>query len=238
MSKRWPKRWQWTGSRALAAVFAGAGMGASAATLTTDETRWLQAAAPVRAYAQEQGLPLDIVVQPQETAGLAPLALAYIDGRCKLVLSMRGNPAVQEALDGLDDAFAGLAIETMAAHELGHCWRYRQGDWHVWPSGFSMPAADGSAPADWAGMAATRREEGFADLVALAYVQQRRPADYRAVQRWLTGVRADQPVEGAHHDTRAWVKLAEDPTVWSGPRGNLFERAAVLWRSGLAAPPQ
>lgn len=237
MSKWWPKGWQRMGSWVLAAVGAGACTGAWSAALTADETRWLQATAPVRAYAQEQGLPLDIVVQPQDADGLAPLALAYIDGRCKLVFSMRGNPAVQEALEGLDEAFAGLAIETMAAHELGHCWRYRQGDWHVWPSGFSMPAGEGGAISGRAGMAATRREEGFADLVALAYVQQRRPDDYRAVQRWLAVVRDDQPVEGAHHDTRVWVRLAEDPAVWTA-RGNLFERAAVLWRSGLAAPPQ
>lgn len=206
-----------------------------ATPLTADETRWLQAAAPVRAYALEQGLPLDVVVQPQDAAGQAPLAMAYIDGRCKLVFSMRGNPAVQEALAGADDGFAALAIETMAAHELGHCWRYVRGDWHVWPAGFSMPASTpGSSAAQWAEMGATRREEGYADLVALAYVQRRHAEAYGQVQRWLAAVRADQPVEGAHHDTRVWVSLAADPQVWQpGGAGSVFDAALGLWRQGL-----
>lgn len=227
MSKRWRFIW--------AAALAGTCAVAGASPLTADETRWLQATAPVRAYALEQGLPLDVVVQPQAADGFAPLSMAYIDGRCKLVFSMRGNPAVQEALAGVDDVFAPLAIETMAAHELGHCWRYVKGDWHVWPAGFSMPAGSpGSSAAQWAEMGATRREEGYADLVALAYVRQRHPADYAAVQHWLATVRDEQPVEGAHHDTRVWVQLAGQPAAWEGARGSVFEQAATLWRQGLA----
>lgn len=207
--------------------------GLRAAPLTAQETRWLDAVSPVRAYAQELGLPLDIVVQPQEASGTPPLAMAYVDGHCKLVFSMRGNAAVDEALAGLDGDFAGLAIETMAAHELAHCWRYTRGDWHVWPAGFSIPGGEpGSLMARHAAMGATRREEGYADLVALGYVARQHPAAYRRVHAWLTGVRADQPVEGAHHDTRVWVKLAADPVVWAAPAG-LFERAEVLWRDGL-----
>lgn len=213
-------------------------MPAVAAQLTADEARWLQAVAPVRAYAQAHGWPLDVVVQPQDAAGLAPLATAYIGGRCKLVFSMRGNPAVQEALEGLDEAFTSLAIETMAAHELGHCWRYMNGHWHEWPAGFSMPSGEpGSVAQRLAEMDATRREEGFADLVALAYVGERRAGDYAAVHRWLSLVRQEQPLEGAHHDTRVWVRLAQDPAVWGrAGDGSLFERAAVLWREGLGSP--
>lgn len=222
-------RSMWTVGVVLASLCGGV----QATALTADETRWLQATVPVRAYALKQGIPLDVVVQPQDTPGLAPLAMAYIDGRCKLVFSMRGNAAVQEALAGVDAGFTGLAIETMAAHELGHCWRYVKGDWHVWPAGFSAPMVQsGDNAALWAEMGATRREEGFADLVALAYVQQQHPGEYAAVHRWLTMVRDDQPVEGAHHDTRAWVGLAADPAVWRGT-ADVFERAAGLWQLGL-----
>jgi len=45
-----------------------------------------------RRVCEGANLPLDIVVQPQPTPGKAPLALAFVDGRCKLVLSMRENP--------------------------------------------------------------------------------------------------------------------------------------------------
>jgi hypothetical protein len=60
--------------------------------LTAIERTWLEAAAPVLSYARAQRLPLDIIVQPQPTPGETPLGMAFVDGRCKLVLSMRGNP--------------------------------------------------------------------------------------------------------------------------------------------------
>lgn len=62
-----------------------------AAELTPTEMKWLSGAWPVIAFARSEQLPLDIVVQPQASPGAAPLALAFVDGRCKLVLSMRGN---------------------------------------------------------------------------------------------------------------------------------------------------
>ena len=61
------------------------------AQLTDLESRWLQAGQPVIAFAREQGLPIDIIVQPQDAPGAVPLALGYAAGRCKLVLSLRGN---------------------------------------------------------------------------------------------------------------------------------------------------
>ncbi len=69
--------------------------------LTEIEFKWLKAGAPVLAYAKEQQLPVDIIVQPQASAGDAPLAMGYVDGRCKLVLSMRGNAQAESALIGV-----------------------------------------------------------------------------------------------------------------------------------------
>jgi hypothetical protein len=34
--------------------------------------------------------------------GAAPLALGFVDGRCKLVLSMRGNAEAQSTLDRIE----------------------------------------------------------------------------------------------------------------------------------------
>lgn len=98
-----------------------------AVELSATEVRWLQAASPVIAYARKLALPLDIVVQPQAAAGLAPLALAFVNGRCKLVLSMRGNPEAQATLDRIAPHLVGAAVELMAAHELGHCRCYLNG---------------------------------------------------------------------------------------------------------------
>jgi hypothetical protein len=78
---------------------------ASAAQLTDVETRWLTAGAAVLTYArQELKLPIDITVQPQARPTDVPLALGYQDGRCKLVLSMRGNPNAEDILDNVPAA--------------------------------------------------------------------------------------------------------------------------------------
>src|SRR4051812_5799124 len=129
----------------IAAVVLGilAPMASAAADLSPTETRWLKGAWPVIAFAKEAKLPLDIVVQPQPSPGAAPLALAFVDGRCKLVLSMRGNPEAEASLDRIDPDLLDAALELMAAHELGHCRRYLDGAWYSLPAGFStsVPAA-------------------------------------------------------------------------------------------------
>ena len=69
------------------------------AQLTAMETRWLEAAAPVLAYSQRLKLPIDIIVQPRARKNDVPMAMGFMDGRCKLVLSMRGNPDAEQVLD-------------------------------------------------------------------------------------------------------------------------------------------
>ena len=212
---------------------------AKSAALTASETEWLAAALPVLNYAAQQQLPVDVVVQPQDTPGAPPLATGFVEGRCKLVLSMRGNPRLHEALAGVARAHVPAVIEAMTAHEIGHCWRYVHGSWQRLPASFVE--ADGELPTDaerlerWRReMRMARREEGFADLVGLAWTLQQRPEQYAAVHAWFTAVRHDQPVPGSHHDTRAWIRLAGDTGALAGP-GNLFERARVLWQRGLLA---
>src|SRR5689334_15355687 len=89
--------------------------GALSAELSATETRWLAGAWPVVVFAKQAQLPLDIVVQPQPTPQAAPLALAYVDGRCKLVLSMRGNPEAEATLERLAPELRDAALELMAA---------------------------------------------------------------------------------------------------------------------------
>ncbi|WP_166101469.1 hypothetical protein [Duganella aceris] len=208
-------------------LFLASGL-ASAAQLTDVETRWLTAGAAVLGYAkQELKLPIDITVQPQARPTDVPLALGYQDGRCKLVLSMRGNPNAEDILADVPAAQRPLMIEAMVAHEIGHCWRYVQGVWHVVPSGFEQ-----GAQGDAAALLETQREEGYADLVALAWTQQRHPEQYAAVAGWMRQVRQPSPAAGSH-STLAWLQLA--PTGAAFPPGlPLFEQAANLWRRGLA----
>jgi ADP-ribose pyrophosphatase YjhB (NUDIX family) len=209
---------------------------AGAADLTPLETRWLSAAYPVLEYAKSLQLPIDIVVQPQAGPNDVPMAMGFDGQRCKLVLSMRGNPQAESVLAGVAPEAQGELIEAMAAHEIGHCWRYAQGAWHALPAGFvevgEERAADPKLLEASKEMRETRREEGYADLVALAWTWRRHPSDYARIYAWLDGVRKDQPVAHNGHDTRAWVRLAQDPARF-GKDEQPFDDAMPLWRDGL-----
>ena len=198
---------------------------------------WLRGAWPAISHGRAERLPLDVVVQPQPTPNAAPMALGFVDGRCKLVLSLRKNPAAALALQGLEPDLVGPALELMAAHELAHCRRHLDGAWALLPAGFSPPAMppglDSALHGDYAAMQARRREEAFADLVGLAWTQQRHPQRYARLHAWLVGVRSADLMPGSHYDTLAYVMLARDGASLSGP--SIFASAAALWHQGLAA---
>ena len=223
----------------LAATLALTGMSAlHAAELTALEKRWLSAAGPVLTYSQQLKLPLDITVQPQPRPGDVPLAMGFDKGRCKLVMSLRNNPDAETVLEGIPEAEQGALIEAMAAHEIAHCWRYAKGAWHALPAGFvevgEEYAADASLLKASKAMRETRREEGFADLAALAWTRRSNPDDYARVYRWLSGVRDKVAVPRSGHDTRAWVRLAGDGAAF-GKADAPFDNVVGLWREGLLA---
>jgi hypothetical protein len=221
--------------RALAAAWCvGVASASAAADLTPLEQRWLRGVWPVLQHAKASGLPLDVVVQPQDAQGLAPMAMAFVDGRCKLVLSMRGNAAARTALERIDPELHDGALELMAAHELGHCQRHVAGRWQVRPLNFAplYPIALSDAQRiDYEQMQATRLEEGFADLAGLAWIRHARPAQYAALYRWLVGERVAERLPGSHHDTLAWLRLADDPDALAGETP--FARVTDLWLVGV-----
>jgi hypothetical protein len=221
----------------LVAVLGLVGAGANAAddAATAVEQRWVDAGRPVLAYARRLKLPLDVIVQPEASSGQAPLAMAYIDGRCKLVLTMRGNPQAEAALEGVAPALVPAIIEVMIAHEIGHCWRYARGAWHTLPAGFvDAPNTRADDERELVvkrrDMRQTRREEGFADLVALAWAQAQYPEHYARIHAWFEQVRNDGP--GEHHDTRAWLRLVRNPAAF-GDAATPFDQVRALWREGL-----
>lgn len=207
-----------------------------AADLTATEQRWLQGAWPVITYAKQIQLPLDIVVQPQPTPGNAPLALGFVDGRCKLVLSMRGNPEAEDTLKQIPADLLDAALELMAAHELGHCRRYLDGAWKGVPAGFTAAEPEGLTAEQkkaFLDMRATRREEGYGDLMGLAWTQRAHPELYARLHAWLVDTRHHDLIPGSHHDTLAWLRQAGDGKRLA--RGTLFDSVNDLWKSGLAA---
>lgn len=206
-----------------------------ASDLTPIEMQWLRGAWPVITFAKSEKLPLDIVVQPQDSPGAAPLALAFVDGRCKLVLSMRGNPEAQSTLERIEPDLLDATLELMAAHELGHCRRYLDGAWYGLPTGFNATAPQGLSPdlrTAFLDMKSVRREEGYGDLVGLAWAKQQRPQQYARLHTWLVAERSSDLLPGSHHDTLAWVRLAQDGGTLAGP--SIFAAAARLWAAGLA----
>lgn len=220
--------------RGLAALLAASG--AQAADLSATETRWLQGMWPVVGYARASNLAFDVVVQPQHNAGAAPLAMAFVDGRCKLVLTMRGNPEAQATLDRIEPELLDATLELMAAHELGHCHRYLNGSWYTLPAGFAagVPEVVGPELQDaWQAMQATRREEGYGDLVGLAWTQRQHPQWYARLHAWLLAERSRELVPHSHHDTLAWVRRAAGGVA--ADEASIFAAAASLWQAGLAA---
>ena len=135
-------------------------------------------------------------------------------------------------------SFSVLAatLELMAAHELGHCRRYLDGAWNGLPAGFVAAALpDDINPAlrlSYSDMKATRREEGYADLVALAWTQQHHPSLYPRVHAWLLAERSKDLIPGSHHDTLVWVQLAKDATTLV--QSSTFASSTALWAAGLA----
>lgn len=211
-----------------AALFSCCFAQAPSSALTETEQKWIAAAQPVLAYARQQGLALDIIVQPTVRPDISPLSMAYLGGRCKLVLTMRGNPIVEQQLEDVPLTFHGIVIEAMAAHEIGHCWRHSQGAWRALPSGFASVPGQGQEVSQ-----KQRLEEGFADLVGMAWTQLEHPAQYDYVHRWLTRERGDGH-SGGVHDTSGWVRSAASASIFSAG-GSLFEQALVPWEAGVRA---
>jgi hypothetical protein len=211
---------------------------AGAEPLTATEGLWLLAGRPVLAFAQAQGLPLDIVVRLEDSPGETPLGTAFSEGRCQLVLSMRGNPEAQATLDRMDADLVGPVIEALTAHELAHCWRHLQHSWGTLPPGmksdidFSLVSDEQAAllQAMWT----ARQEEGYADLVGLAWTLQHHPARYDEVHAWFVRLRARQPIPSGPHDTRAWIRLSENMGAFE-PSASVFDQATPLWTTGLTA---
>ena len=207
-----------------------------AAELTALEQRWLKGIAPVVAFARQAKFPLTIVVQPQPTPGLTPLGMAFVKGRCTLVLSMRGNPKAQAMIDRIEPELLAATLELMAAHELGHCERYLEGAFARKPAGFNAtkepPGLGSEEQAAYLSMKTMRREEGYADLIGLAWTRHRHPALYARLHAWLVAERSSDTSRGSEHDTNAWLQLVRDSAVLADPA--MFGNATAVWARGLS----
>lgn len=194
---------------------------------TEIEQKLINAGMAVVRHAQAEQLQVDIVVQPEAQTEAAPIAMAIKAGRCSLVLALRGNPAAEALLDSVPPSLFEAVAEAVFAHEIGHCWRYKQGAWKTMPVGFTQSTSPSKVQQEQA----ARREEGFADLVGLAWTQRTRPDQYASVLSWLEKIRHNA-LPGQPHDTAAWLAHARNPAVFDNTQG-IFVQAEALWKIGL-----
>ena len=223
---------------AFAALFLAPHAVPAAADLTATEHRWLDGATPPLSWALKQGMPIDVVVLPQAQPGAAPIAMGYVDGRCKLVFAMRGNPAAESTLQSIPAPLLQATLEAMTAHEIGHCQRHRSGSFDSLPAGVAdkpdaietrQPTAELQAMARE--MRITRREEAFADLVGLAWTHAHHADQFAQVLAWFDAARSDETPRG-FHDTRHWLTLAHETGAFAADASPI-DQAATLWQRGL-----
>jgi len=153
-------------------------------------------------------------------------------------VGQRGNPVAETTLDAIPAALLQVTLEAMAAHEIGHCQRHRNGAFASLPGGLAdkpdaiearQPTAELQAIARE--MRVTRREEAYADLVGLAWTHARHADQFAQVLAWFDAARADETEHG-FHDTRHWLALAHAPDAFDDA-ATPFEQAGALWQRGL-----
>ena len=209
--------------------------GAADAALTERETNWLAAGRPVLRYAASEGLSVDVVVQPDNQPDLSPMAMGIRNGRCTLVVSMRGNAEIESLSRSVPPTLFRPVAQAIFAHEVAHCWRFTKGGWHSEPA-VSAEASKGESPTALVRaeheMRLTRREEGYADLVGLAWTLHAHAGQYEQVRAWLSAYRREHAIAGDHHDTALWIDLARDKAAFA-PAADLFVEAGVVFERGL-----
>jgi len=203
--------------------------------LTERETSWLVAGVPVLRYAAREGLSIDVVVQPDDQPDLSPVGMGIRNGRCTLVVSMRGNAEIDSLSRSVPTTLFVPVAQAIIAHEVAHCWRFMGGGPHAAPA-VPADAAAGQSPTALESaereMRLTRREEGYADLVGLAWTLHAHAGQYEQVRAWLAAYRRDPAIRGDHHDTGLWIDLAHDKAAFT-PADNLFLQANAVWKRGL-----
>jgi hypothetical protein len=204
--------------------------------LTPMESRWLSAAAPVVIFAREQLLPVDIIIAPQGLQGHSPVAMAFLNGRCKLVLSLRAQATAQDTLERIPENLFNAVAQAITAHEVAHCWRVSHGDTQQTQASFfdrqSTQIDLSSFAKNMQSIDMSRNEEGFADLFGLAWTQMKNPAQYAQVHDWFTQQRSHRHVAGGEHDTSTWIKLASNPGIFNA-QATPFEQVLAPWNQGL-----
>ena len=159
---------------------------------------------------------------------------AFVDGRCKLVLSMRGNPEAEATLERIEPELLGRRARADGRARAGPLpalsrrrLARRAGRLHA----TACPRAERRASRGLRDDERGAARGGLRRPRRTGLDGRAPPAQYARVHAWLVAERSRDLVPGSAHDTLAWVRLAADRR-----RGRRTRRSSPCRRGSGARP--
>lgn len=184
------------------------------AAAQTQAQDWATLAAELLQRPEFEALPLELRLESAGSTGGSPIEVALQPGLCVLHLRTQGHPATARllALAAPDDRT--LWMQAILVHEIAHCWRAQE-DPPAMERLAALAALAGTPEARTQAIRQARhqrqREEAFADVAALAWVQRVAPARFARLLDGFQRLRGDLRLSGGPHDTRlALERLRRD----------------------------
>lgn len=176
---------------------------------------WEPVAAAMLQRPEFEALPLQLRTAQGQSLGGAPIEVQIQTGLCVLHLRTRGHPATAWLLALALPQDRTLWMQAILVHEIAHCWRWQE----------DASALQQITPRQH------QREEAFADVVALAWVQRVAPARFDALLDTFQRLRSDLRLSTGAHDTRLALERVRRAGFTSGVPP--FQAAGLL----LESPP-
>ena len=190
---------------------------AGAQASVASEAQWIAAARMAVDYGRAHGMPIVLEVQGGDgLPGHTPIGLASENGQCSMIVSARANPTADKLAEMIAPELLDLFLDSVAMHELGHCYRRLHGYPH---NERLLPIVAWIKPVrDWFDRR-VRLEEAYADMTQVAWLARHHPDRYEAMLAELVKVRTR--FREPRHDTLPWLQtaLADGP---EDAEGNLF----------------
>lgn len=154
--------------------------------------QWVDMVQEVRRHPLFQGIHLSYGRAPAENVHYTPVGVMEREGQdCVVIVAEGDNPKMRRILKLSDDPQALRALLlTMAAHELGHCFRIRGRHLSaaLWER---VHASAVGSPERQALEKAISIEEAYADAYAFAFLQDAYPQHYKQVFQAMHSLRYD-----------------------------------------------
>ncbi|MBP8270303.1 MAG: hypothetical protein KAX42_00375 [Sphaerotilus sp.] len=187
---------------------------------------WEQVAAELLQRPEFKALPLQIRTTRVQSLGGSPIEVELQTGLCMLHLRTRGHPATTQLLALAPRQDHTLWMQAILVHEIAHCWRWQEDA----PALQKLAALTSHPQADprtvRQAVRQHQREEAFADVAALAWVQRVAPEHFQSLLDTFQRLRSDLRLSVGAHDTR--LALERVRRVGFPPGVPPFQAASML----------